>query len=112
MLPKDIYIQLGKRFRQMRLARRWTQEDMQEKGFSYRYYGKIERGAVNPTLETLVKLAEVFEITLADLFRFSFSEDSSPSEVEEVVVQINKLIKEDATEKIRKLKVFLTEILR
>jgi transcriptional regulator with XRE-family HTH domain len=113
MLPKDkdISVLLGERLRQMRLAKGWTQEDMQSKGFSYRYYGKIERGAVNPTIETLVRLASVFEINLSDLFRFDFSENSQSTEVEEVVSLINKLIQDNAKGSIKKLKVFLNEIL-
>ncbi len=111
MLPKDISVLLGERFRQMRLAKGWTQEDMQSKGFSYRYYGKIERGAVNPTLETLVRLASLFEISLADLFRFDFPEDTQSSEAEEVIAQVNRLIQDNAKKSIKKLKVFLNEIL-
>jgi transcriptional regulator with XRE-family HTH domain len=60
--------QLGLRLKELRLAKGLKQEDLADYGFSYRYYGKIERGIVNVTLETLARLCEIFEVSLSDLF--------------------------------------------
>ena len=45
--------QLGIRFKELRLSKGLKQEDLEPWGFSYRYYGKIERGLANLTLDTL-----------------------------------------------------------
>ena len=42
--------QLGNRLKLLRTAKGMRQEDLEDLGFSYRYYGRLERGLVNPTL--------------------------------------------------------------
>ena len=111
MPQKDVCVKLGKRLRVIRLAKGWTQEDMQEKGFSYRYYGMIERGEVSPTIDTIVKIASIFDITLAELFRLDFDEGEESQEIEEVIAEITKVIKSKKKKNIKKLKIFLNEIL-
>lgn len=37
--------------------------------FSLSHYQKIERGALDPRLSTLKKLAECFDVTLSELLR-------------------------------------------
>jgi transcriptional regulator with XRE-family HTH domain len=111
MPHKDVCVKLGKRLREIRLSRGWTQEDMQERGFSYRYYGMIERGEVSPSIDTLSKIAEIFEITLNELFQFPFVEGKESQETEEVVAEILKVIQSKNQKKVRKLKIFIKEIL-
>lgn len=58
---------LGANVRALRAKAGFTQEQMREHGFNYRYFQKIEAGMVNPTLDTLLKLANVFKCHLKDL---------------------------------------------
>ncbi|MEN6509626.1 MAG: helix-turn-helix transcriptional regulator [Smithella sp.] len=104
--------QLGLRLKQLRLAKGLRQEDLEKWGFSYRYYGRLERGMVNPTIETLAKLCEIFDVALSDLFLFLDSDIETVSdEREAVLIRISQLMKENKRNKIKKLKVFLEEIL-
>ncbi len=60
---------LGKRIKELRTKCGLTQEGMQDHGFNYRYFQKIEAGQVNVTLDTLLKLSKSFKCQIADLFR-------------------------------------------
>jgi len=50
------------RIQQFRKARKLRQEDMQDYGFSYRYYQRIEAGQQNLTLKTLKRLGKAFGV--------------------------------------------------
>jgi transcriptional regulator with XRE-family HTH domain len=62
--------QLGARVRTLREKRRWSQEDLaHESGLARSFTGAIERGEKDLRLTTLVKLANTFKISVAQLFR-------------------------------------------
>jgi transcriptional regulator with XRE-family HTH domain len=103
--------QLGLRLKELRLAKGLKQEDLGKWEFSYRYYGKLERGLVNPTIETLTKLCDIFNVTLADLFLFMNDNKNPSDEREQVIVKLAKLLKDNRKTKINKLKIFLDNIL-
>jgi transcriptional regulator with XRE-family HTH domain len=87
------------------------QEDLEKWGFSYRYYGKLERGLVNPTLDTLVRLCEVYEISLTDLFLFTDSSTAANEDNEAVAAKVGEILRANEKAKIRKLRIFLNEVL-
>ena len=102
---------LGLRLKELRVARGLRQEDLERWDFSYRYYGKVERGLVNPTLETLARLCEIFDVTLSDLFLFMENQAKSSEEGEAVAVKLAQLLHESKNVKIKKLRIFLDEII-
>jgi len=110
MDTSELKKQLGNRLRELRAGKGLRQEDLEELGFSYRYYGKMERGLVNPTLETLARLCEIFGITLADLFLFMGPEDQASEDREAVALKVGNILKGQAG-KIKKLRLFLEKIL-
>jgi transcriptional regulator with XRE-family HTH domain len=57
----------GKNLRQARWLKGLTQQDVAAQGISYRWYAELERGARNPTLRTIVDLAQILDVTPADL---------------------------------------------
>ena len=62
---------LGNRLRELRLAAGMTQEQVAEgANLSLKHVGEMERGRGNPTFLSLVRLSEVFGVTLAALFNF------------------------------------------
>ena len=101
--------QLGLRFKELRLSKGLKQEDLERWGFSYRYYGKIERGLVNLTLETLIRLCEIFEVSLPELF--AFLEADVSEDRERVAIKVAKVLKVKKGRRLKKLEVFLDEIL-
>jgi transcriptional regulator with XRE-family HTH domain len=69
---------LGRRIRALRRLRGLTQEQLGERsGVSAKYISELERGVRNPSLETLVKVANIgLVVSLAVLF-FGVAESSS-----------------------------------
>jgi len=60
---------LSKRIKSLRKKTRWSQQKLAEKaGLSYNAITKIEQGAAKqPTIQTIVKIADAFGISLDDL---------------------------------------------
>ena len=69
VIKEAVLQELGERLRDLRKARKLRQLDMESFGLSYKYYQRLESGQVNPTLITLQRLADAFNIPVYDLFR-------------------------------------------
>ena len=66
----DIRKILGANLKRLRTAKGWSQENYAfEAGIHRTYISDIERGARNPTIEVLVKLAAPLGVEAADLIR-------------------------------------------
>jgi transcriptional regulator with XRE-family HTH domain len=64
----DLRGQVGARIRQLRKARRLTQEQLAERAaLSDKFVGELERGKANPTLTTLSALRDALGVGLPDL---------------------------------------------
>lgn len=69
MTPEEVRMFLGKRIRSLRKAQGWTQEELGEYAeLSYKYIGEVERGEVNPSLDTLLSISNALKIDVAELF--------------------------------------------
>ena len=69
-MAKDIKRALGKRVRELRDARDWSQEQMGEaSGMHWTYIGQVERGERNLTLESIQKIAKAFRLKISELFQ-------------------------------------------
>ena len=63
--------QLGKRVRDLRLAKGLSQEDLAFRADVHRtYLGGIERGERNPSLKNIAAIAKALDTTLQELFSF------------------------------------------
>ena len=61
----------GKRLRQLRTQRGWSQEELASHvGLDRSYVGGVERGERNISLENICRLAESLELKPSDLLRF------------------------------------------
>jgi transcriptional regulator with XRE-family HTH domain len=62
---------LGLRVKHLRQLRRYTQEQLAEHiEINPKYLSSIERGAENPTLDLLCRLAKGLQVDLYELFQF------------------------------------------
>lgn len=69
---KNVRKAFGRQLRQIRKLRQLTQEELGEKaGISYKYVGEMERGEANPSLDILVRLAQVLDISPEGFFVFA-----------------------------------------
>ena len=65
---KEFFRALGDKVRKLRNKRSYTQEDTISFGFSARHWQQIEAGRAI-TVTTLLRICEVFEVTMAQLVR-------------------------------------------
>lgn len=58
----SLRVRVGAAIKRQRLLRSWTQAELAEKAdLSVKYIGQIERGAANPTIESLEVFGRLFE---------------------------------------------------
>lgn len=66
---KEYLILLGKRIREIRLQKKITQTEIAYRcGFDKSNYNTIETGKRNPTILSLIKIANALDVSLIDLF--------------------------------------------
>jgi transcriptional regulator with XRE-family HTH domain len=64
----SLQTRLGRRVREVRTAKGLSQMDLVRRyDWTLSHYQKIERGVLDPRLSTLVKVAESFGLTVAEL---------------------------------------------
>jgi transcriptional regulator with XRE-family HTH domain len=67
-MAESLEVRFGKRCRKLRHQAGLSQLDMvRDHGFSLSHYQKIERGALDPRLSTLMKLAKSFGMSVSEL---------------------------------------------
>jgi transcriptional regulator with XRE-family HTH domain len=67
----DERTRLGQRVKHLRRLRGYTQEQLAERiEINPKYLSSIERGAENPTLDLLCRLAKGLQVDLNELFQF------------------------------------------
>ena len=99
---------IGRRIKEARQAKGLSQEALSEKiGMSAKYLSSVERGKENPTLDTLVKLADALEIETSELFNYQHKK--SPEELRQLV---SRLMDEGHDEKLRLMAKIITAIYR
>jgi transcriptional regulator with XRE-family HTH domain len=63
---------LANRIKELRREKAWSQEELAERASIQRsYLADLERGSRNPSVRTLVKIANAFRVSLKDLFEES-----------------------------------------
>ena len=68
-MDNSIRKKLGVKIKQLRKSQKLTQEQLGEKaGISYKFIGEVERGAVNPSLDSLVSIASALRVNVKELF--------------------------------------------
>lgn len=89
---------LGERIRDLRKSQSLTQQELGEKAaLSGQFIGEIERGNQNPSIKVLLKIAEVLDIELLELFQ---NQDDFGSR-EEIQNSISKVIAKMPDEKLK-----------
>ena len=68
-VSKHIRRAFGKRVRELREAKDWSQEEMGEAcNLHWTYIGQVERGERNLTLDSLFKISKGLKVSLSELF--------------------------------------------
>lgn len=97
---KEIKTLFGMRIKELRKNMGLSQEKLAEKvEISSKYLSRVEMGQHFPSIDTLVKLADVLNIELKDFFEFAHG-TPSPRELKAI---LNSLVKEADKDKLRLL---------
>jgi transcriptional regulator with XRE-family HTH domain len=68
-MASDIKHAFGRRVRQLRKKRNWSQEKLAEmSGMHWTYIGQVERGERNLTLQSIQSIARALRLKIANLF--------------------------------------------
>lgn len=101
MTPIELRKLVGKRIRFLRKARGWSQEELGEYAeLSYKFIGEIERGTVNPSLDTLLGISKALHVEIAKLFsneRMSVLTGNDFSNVQSALALLNSVLGDNAT---------------
>ena len=68
-MKNELHIKFGKRVRELRKERGWSQEEFADRcGLDRTYVSGIERGIRNPTLQIIGIIAEALNVKICALF--------------------------------------------
>lgn len=102
-------IQVGRRIRELRKARGMTQQQLAERsGLNEKYLGVVERTGENLTLRSIQRIAKALSVPIANLF----TGEPERNDKEVVPEFVRVLLEEGNLGKLRKLRVFLEQILQ
>ncbi|MFQ7001580.1 MAG: helix-turn-helix domain-containing protein [Clostridium sp.] len=105
-----LYKTLGTRIRDERLKLNLTQEELAEKAnISPSYMGRIERGERNPTLENLVKIANILGTTIDYLLKDCINPNTDNT-IEQMKALLSERSLEDKKMALDVVKVMLAHI--
>ena len=69
-MASNIRVAFGKRIRQVRLAKGFTQEGLADTvGLHRTYIGNIERGEESVSVDNAAKIAKALKVSLSELFK-------------------------------------------
>ena len=106
---KDIKRLFGMRMKELRKNKGLSQEELAEKAeISSKYLSRVEMGQHFPSLDVLIRLANVLNVELKDFFEFAHK-TSSPKELKE---SLNSLLKEADGERLRLLIKIIRAVVR
>jgi len=65
----ELKLLIGRNIRTLRNQRKWSQDALSESAdLSCKFVGEVERGTVNPSLDSLRKIANALNVEIAELF--------------------------------------------
>lgn len=103
MDEKTILLKFGKRIRELRKINKVSQEKLAEKAdLSLTFVGYLERAEKSPTLPTLAKIANAFNITLSELL--NFPDDKKIANADAKTLDKAVEILEEALDKAKRIK--------
>ena len=98
----------GKRIKELRKQRNLTQEELSEKlGVFQKQIGNIETGTTFTTMANIVKLAQIFNVDVKDLFEFNHQKSR-----EDIINEISEIIINTPDEKLKTIYRVIKDIAR
>lgn len=83
---------LGERIKQLRKEKNWMQSDLSERiGADSRQISRYENNKIVPTLETVIKIAEVFDVTIDYLIKDHAPRTYLPTKDKDLLKHLDQL---------------------
>jgi transcriptional regulator with XRE-family HTH domain len=102
-MAKNYLKLIGARMRELRKDQDLTQEDIAEKAdLNPNYYGRIERGEINVTIETLSKIAQALKVQISTFFVFE-EPRAKPESEKEIRSKLKRLVDKKKPEELQTL---------
>lgn len=112
MTKHDINKQFGRKLRELRKMKGLTQEDLGDRsGLHWKFIGQVERGNSDIKLNNIAKIASGLGMEIDDLLFFCFPQEKFSKDAKENLALLMPILKSNSKTKLRKLKVFIKEIL-
>lgn len=68
MKDEDILFEFGRRIKELRNEKNWSQNELAERANLHKnYIGMVERGERNPSLKNIQLIAQAFDMNISDL---------------------------------------------
>ncbi len=84
-MPEKDLKAIGQRIKHLRKNAGLTQEQMAEKAFMHsKYIGQIERGEINTTIETILRLSRALNVPLREFFNLPDKNQHKKKELLEI----------------------------
>lgn len=94
---KQLIAVTGQRIRQLRNAKKLSQEELAlRSGINPAYLGHLERGLKCPTIDTVNKIASALDISLSDFFNFDSNSTDIKFSVKRIQTTMQSVSCEDA----------------
>ena len=112
MAKKKGVPEFGRRLRELRKARKLSQEQLGELAALHpKFVGELERGDSDVRLTTLLKLCKAFDLQPADFFTVMFAKGPLPPEARQAIDEVLRMSRKKDLEKLRKLRIFVEQVL-
>ncbi|HAD82487.1 MAG: hypothetical protein A2509_10340 [Candidatus Edwardsbacteria bacterium RIFOXYD12_FULL_50_11] len=96
MADKDLKL-IGQRIKKLRKDAGFTQDKLAVKASIHeKYIGQIERGEINTTIETISRIANALNVTIADIFNIS----EGPERKKKIIIEITDKLSKQSIEKL------------
>lgn len=86
----ELFIKIGKKLKKARKEQNLTQEKLSKMaGISQTHYGRIERGEVETTLGTIIKIVSSLKITMSYIMSDRIIETASDDEIHKLIKELD-----------------------
>lgn len=108
---KNINVIIGKTIRKIRKERRITQEELAEySGIHEKHIGRIEAGKHSVSIDSLQKLAEGLNTSVAEILRITFEVSKRKSKEEIIISEICSFLRTQSLTKLKVIKNIIFEL--
>ena len=104
-------VQVGRQIRQIRKAQKISQQELGDRAnLNYKYIGGVERGERNPSVESLMKIANGLKVDVGEFFKFE--DVGQMSEKGRIYSQIIGLLGNKSTKELKLARRMLTSLFK